>query len=199
MLHNNKLGRLDIFEYLSNCKLKTKKRRDLTIKKMIFIKSISYRRGLATVVTSAIILSAVSIMGVMLLGYSNTTLLSHQMEIEEVFSTQLNKINEDLFFENIWFAPPSLPKMTENHLNVTLSNIGILGLNVTTIRVTNVTAGNTTSFDYPGSGNYYTDMGIPKSTTLSKNVTYPWQSGDELDVLVFTGRGNQFITQVVVP
>ncbi len=199
MLHNNKLGSLDVFEYLSNCKLKTKKRRDLTIKKMIFIKSISYRRGLATVVTSAIILSAVSIMGVMLLGYSNTTLLSHQMEIEEVFSTQLNKINEDLFFENIWFAPPSLPKMTENHLNVTLSNIGILGLNVTTIRVTNVTAGNTTSFDYPGSGNYYTDMGIPKSTTLSKNVTYPWQSGDELDVLVFTGRGNQFITQVVAP
>ncbi len=199
MLHNNKLGSLDVFEYLSNCKLKTKKRRDLTIKKMIFIKSISYRRGLATVVTSAIILSAVSIMGVMLLGYSNTTLLSHQMEIEEVFSTQLNRINEDLFFENIWFAPPSLPKMTENHLNVTLSNIGILGLNVTTIRVTNVTNGNTTSFDYPGSGNYYTDMGIPKSTILSKNVTYPWQSGDELNVLVFTGRGNQFITQVVAP
>ncbi len=153
MLHNNKLGSLDVFEYLSSCKLKTKKRRDLTIKKMISIKSISYRRGLATVVTSAIILSAVSIMGVMLLGYSNTTLLSHQMEIEEVFSTHLNKINEDLFFENIWFATPS-GWMNDNHLNVTLSNIGILGLNVTTIRVTNVTAGNTTSFDYPGSGNY---------------------------------------------
>ena len=198
MLHNNKLGSLDVFEYLSNCKLKTKKRIDLTIKKMIFIKSISYRRGLATVVTSAIILSAVSIMGVMLLGYSNTTLLSHQMEIEEVFSTQLNRINEDLFFENIWFATPS-GWMNDNHLNVTLSNIGILGLNVTTIRVTNVTAGNTTSFDYPGSGNYYTDMGIHKSAVRSKNVTYPWQSGDELDVLVFTGRGNQFITQVVAP
>ena len=193
MLHNNKLGSLDIFEYLSNCKLKIKKRRDLTIKKMIFIKSISYRRGLATVVTSAIILSAVSIMGVMLLGYSNTTLLSHQMEIEEVFSTQINKINEDLLFENIWFGTPS-GVMTENHLNATLRNIGILGLNVTTIRVTNVTAGNTTSFDYD-----YADMGIIKSTILSKNVTYPWQSGDELDVLVFTGRGNQFITQVVVP
>ena len=193
MLHNNKLGSLDIFEYLSNYKLKTKKRRDLTIKKMIFIKSISYRRGLATVVTSAIILSAVSIMGVMLLGYSNTTLLSHQMEIEEVFSTQINKINEDLLFENIWFGTPS-GVMIENHLNATLRNIGILGLNVTTIRVTNVTAGNTTYFDYD-----YTDMGIIKSATFSKNVTYPWQSGDELNVLVFTNRGNQFITQVVVP
>ena len=194
MLHNNKLGSLDVFEYLSNCKLNTKKRRDLTIKKIIFIKSISYRRGLATVVTTAIILSAVSIMGVMLLAWSNTTFLSQQQELEEVFSTQINKINEDLLFENIWFATPS-GLMTENHLNVTLGNIGILGLNVTTIRVTNVTAGNNTiAYDED-----FTYLGIVKSGIISHNVTYPWQSGDELNVLVFTGRGNQFITQVVAP
>ncbi len=194
MLHNNKLGSLDVFEYTSNCKLKTKKEKIMYIKKKLFcVRSVSYKRGLATVVTSAIILSAVSIMGVMMLSWSNSTLLTKQMEIEEVFSTQINKINEDLLFENIWFATPS-GLMTENHLNVTLRNIGILGLNVTTIRVTNVTAGNTTYFDYD-----YTDMGIIKSATFSKNVTYPWQSGDELNVLVFTNRGNQFITQVVAP
>jgi hypothetical protein len=164
-------------------------------KKMFSIIFISCRRGLATVVTSAIILSAVSIMGVMLLAWSNTTLSAHQQEIEEVFSTQINKINEDLSFENIWFATPSGVR-NENHLNVTLSNVGILGLNVTTIRVTNVTAGNNTNnvFDYD-----YTNLGIVKSGTISTNVTYPWQSGDELDILVFTNRGNQFITQVVAP
>ncbi len=162
-------------------------------KKLFSITLISCRRGLATVVTTAIILSAVSIMGVMMLAWSNTTLLSQQQELEEVFSTQLNKINEDLLFENIWFATPS-GLMTENHLNVTLGNIGILGLNVTSIRVTNVTAGNTTSIDYD-----YTDMGIIKSTSISKNVTYPWGTLDDLEVLVFTNRGNQFITQVVAP
>jgi len=200
MLHNNKLGSLDVFEYLSNCKLKIKKEEIMYIKKKLFcVRSVSYKRGLATVVTSAIILSAVSIMGVMMLSWSNSTLLTKQMEIEEVFSTQINKINEDLFFENIWFATPS-GGMNNNYLNVTLSNIGILGLNVTTIRVTNVTAGNNTNnvFDYPEGGDY-TDMGIIKSATISKNVTYPWQSGDELNVLVFTNRGNQFITQVVAP
>ncbi len=166
----------------------------MNIKKKLFcVRSSPYTRGLATVVTSAIILSAVSIMGVMMLAYSNTTLLTKQMEIEEVFSTQINKINEDILIENIWFATPS-GVMSENHLNATLQNIGILGLNVTTIRVTNVTAGNTTNFDYD-----YTDMGIIKSATISTNVTYAWQSGDELDILVFTGRGNQFITQVVAP
>jgi len=86
--------------------------------------------------------------------------------------------------------------MTENHLNATLRNVGILGLNVTTIRVSNVTAGNNTNnvFDHD-----YTNLGIVKSGTISTNVTYAWQSGDELDILVFTNRGNQFITQVVAP
>ncbi len=154
---------------------------------------IKIRRGIANVVTSAIILSAVSIMGVMMLAWSQTSMLEQKMEIEEIFNTQLNKINEDLLFENIWFALPA-GSMSDNHLNVTLGNIGILGLNVTTIRVTNVTSGNTTYFDYD-----YTDLGIVKSGTISQNVTFPWQSGDELDVLVFTGRGNQYITQVVAP
>jgi len=134
-------------------------------------------------------------MGMMMLVWSQTSMMEQKIEIEEIFNTQLNKINEDLLFENIWFALPA-GSMSDNHLNVTLGNIGILGLNVTTIRITNVTAGNNTSnwFEFE-----YTDLGIIKSESISQNVTYPWQSGDELNVLVFTGRGNQFITQVVAP
>lgn len=165
----------------------------MTFKKYMFFFRTNYKRGIANIVTSAIILSAVSIMGVMLLGWSNTSFSLHQQEIEETFSTQMNKINEDLSFENIWFPTPS-GIMTQNHINVTLTNIGILGLNVTAIQVTNVTESNNTSTTY-----YYTDMGLVKSGTISKNITHPWQSNDELDILIFTARENQFITQVVVP
>ncbi len=154
---------------------------------------IQLRRGIANVVTSAIILSAVSIMGVMMLAWSNTSMLEQKMEIEEVFSTQMNRINEDLLFENIWFAIPA-GVMSDNHLNVTLTNIGILGLNVTEIHVTNVTANNNTKLIY-----YHTDAGILKSGSFSTNTTFPWITGDELDILVLTDRGNQFITQVVAP
>jgi len=132
-------------------------------------------------------------MGTMMLVWSQTSMMEQKIEIEEIFNTQLNKINEDLLFENIWFALPA-GSMSDNHLNVTLGNIGILGLNVTTIRITNTTLGNNTYIDYD-----YTDLGIIKSESISQNVTYPWQSDDELDVLVFTGRGNQYITQVVAP
>jgi hypothetical protein len=133
-------------------------------------------------------------MGVMLLGWSQTNIAEQKKEMNDVFDTQMNKIREDLLIENIWFATPG-GIMDKNHLNVTVANIGILGLNVTSIQVTNVTGTNNTSIP-PYS---YTDGGIVKSNSLSLNVTYPWQSTDELDVLIFTGRGNQFITQVVAP
>lgn len=141
-------------------------------------------------VTSAIILSAVSILGVTMLAWSQTSMLEQRMEIEDIFNTQMNKITEDLIFENVWFATTPSP----NHLNVTLTNIGILGLNVTEIHVTNVTGTNNTNFIY-----YHTDAGIPKSGSFSTNTTFPWITGDELNILIFTGRGNQFITQVVAP
>ncbi len=46
---------------------------------------------------------------------------------------------------------------------------------------------------------YFTDGGIPKLDSFSVNATYAWQSGDELEILVFTGRGNQYNTLVVAP
>ena len=151
------------------------------------------RRGIAQVVTSAIILASVSIMGVMMLGWSQTNIATQQQEMDDVFNTQMNKINEDLIFENIWFATPA-GEMTENHLNVTVANIGVLGLNITSIQVTNTTGTNSTAFGYP-----YTDAGVVTGDSISLNTTYPWQSSDELDVRIFTDRGNQFLSQVVAP
>jgi hypothetical protein len=50
----------------------------MTLKnKLFWIGSGKARRGLAGIVTSAILLAAVSIMGVMLLAWSNTSLATH--------------------------------------------------------------------------------------------------------------------------
>ena len=151
---------------------------------------IKIRRGIANIVSSAIILSAVSIMGVMMLAWANTSMIQQQMEIESVFNTQMNKINEDLIFENIWFGIPA-GVMTENHLNVTMTNSGVLGLTITEIHVTE---NNNQEFIYP-----VTNGGMAKSASLSVNATYAWNSNDELEILVLTQRGNQFITQVIAP
>jgi len=150
-------------------------------------------RGIANVVTHAIILTSVSIMGVMMLGWSQSSIAVQQQEMSEVYDTQMNKINESILFENIWFAPPG-GIMIDNHLNVTVANIGILGLNVTSIQVTNTTLSNNTALPYP-----YQNEGVNTGDSLSLNATYAWQSGDELSIRVFTDRGNQFLTQVIVP
>ena len=147
------------------------------------------RRALANVVTSAIILSAVSIMGAMMLGWSNSSLATQKQAIEEVYSTQMNKINEDLIFDNVWFSTTC----PGNCVNVTMSNVGTLGLNVTEIKfIDGVTLGELQIFTY-------TDAGIVPSGSFSTNATYTWSSGVDIDIVVFTERGNQFITNVMAP
>jgi hypothetical protein len=147
------------------------------------------RRALANVVTSAIILSAVSIMGVMMLAWSNTNLNTQKQAIEEAYSTQTNKINEDLIFENVWFSTTC----PGNCVNVTMSNVGTIGLNVTEMKFTDgITLSELDIF-------YYTDAGIVPSGSFSTNATYAWTSGDDIDITVFTDRGNQFTTSVIAP
>ena len=148
------------------------------------------RRALANVVTSAIILSAVSIMGAMMLAWSNTSLNTQKQEMEKVFSTQTNKINEDLIFENVWFSTDCAGVSCAN---VTLSNVGTLGLNVTQIKFINgTTLAEVKIFSF-------TNAGIVPSGTFSTNATFPWVSGGDYDIVVFTNRGNQFTTQEVAP
>jgi hypothetical protein len=147
------------------------------------------RRALANVVTSAIILSAVSIMGAMMLGWSNSNLATQKQEIEEVFSTQTNKINEDLIFDNVWFSTTC----PGNCVNVTMSNVGTLGLNVTQMKFINgTTLAEIQIFSY-------TNAGIVPSGSFSTNATYVWSSGANIDIIVFTERGNQFTTNVIAP
>ena len=147
------------------------------------------RRVIANVVTSAIILSAVSIMGVMMLAWSSTSLSTQKQAIEETFSTQTNKINEDLIFENVWFSTTC----PGNCVNVTMSNVGTLGLNVTEMKFTDgTTLAELKIFSYD-------DAGIVPSGSFSINATYPWISGDDIDITVFTDRGNQFTTSVIAP
>jgi len=148
------------------------------------------RRALANIVTSAIILSAVSIMGAMMLAWSNNSLTIQKQQLEDIFSTQMNRINEDLVFENVWFSTTCPGKC----INVTLSNIGTLGLNVTEIKFVN----GTTLKDLKIL--YYTNAGIVPSKSFSTNATITrWNTGDDIDIFVFTNRGNQFTTQVIAP
>jgi len=140
------------------------------------------RRGLSTVVSTAIILAAVSIMGVSLIAWANTNLYTKQVELESSFNTQMNKLNEDLLVEHIWFGT------SPNIVNVTINNVGSIGFNVTKIEIKNSTSVLNVII---------TDGGIFPSGDYSIQETYNWNSGETVDFTIFTDRGNIFTAQEV--
>ena len=140
------------------------------------------RKALSTVVTSAILMASISIMGVMLVAWSNTNLYTQQMEMESSFNAKMNKLNEGLLIENIWFGT------NPNVVNVTMTNYGVVGLNVTQIKLVNST--DTLIFAI-------TDGGMAPSTDFSIQETYNWNSGETVDFSITTNRGNVLTSQEV--
>jgi len=140
------------------------------------------KRGLSTVVTTAILLSAVSIMGIYLVGWSNSSLLSDQIRLENSFNDKINKLNEDIFIENVWFNDDPYT------VNVTTNNVGIIGLNITQIKLVN--SSDTTVFAI-------TNGGVFPKNTYSFQDTYVWVKNEVIDIYVTTARDRIFTTQVV--
>jgi len=147
-----------------------------------------YKRALSTVVTSAILLSAIAVMGTMVVTWANMKLSSQEEALSLTFSDNINKLNEDFIVENVWYD------YVLNNVNVTITNVGIIGLNVTEIKFT----------DSSGSGDLVTlsitDGGILVQKSFNTNVTYSGlTSGDTFNVVVTSERGNIIQKQVLPP
>ncbi len=147
-----------------------------------------YKRALSTVVTSAILLSAIAVMGTMVVTWANMKLSSQEEALLFTFSNNINKLNEDFIVENVWYD------YVLNNVNVTITNVGIIGLNVTEIKF----------IDSSGSGDLVilpiTDGGILVQKSFNTNVTYSGlTSGDTFNVVVTSERGNIIQKQVLPP
>lgn len=147
-----------------------------------------YRRALSTVVTSVILLSAVAIMGTMVVTWANMKLGSQEEALTVTFNKSINKLNEDFIVENVWYD------YVLNNVNVTITNVGIIGLNVTEIKFID-------SSDYSNLATLpITDGGILVQESFNTNVTYSGlTSGDVFNVVVTSERGNIIQKQVLPP
>jgi len=147
-----------------------------------------YKRALSTVVTSVILLSAVAIMGTMVVTWANMKLGSQEEALTVTFNKSINKLNEDFIVENVWYD------YVLNNVNVTITNVGIIGLNVTEIKFTG-SSGSGTLVIEP-----ITDGGILVQESFNTNVTYSGlTSGDVFNVVVTSERGNIIQKQVLPP
>jgi len=142
---------------------------------------ITPKRGLSTVITTAILLTAVSMMGIYLVGWSNSSLINQQIKLENSFNDKINKLNEDIFIENVWFNDDPY------FINITINNVGVVGLNVTQIKLVN--SSDTSIFAI-------TDGGVVPKNTYSFQDTYVWVKNEIVDIYVTTARDRIFTTQV---
>ena len=135
-------------------------------------------RGLSTIVTSVMMLSGVAVLGTGVVAWSNSNLSTEQQVLNTKLSTSVNKIKESLVIENIWFnlTPPRF-------VNITMNNVGTIGLNVTEIQLGNsTTTHQITQKNDP----------VLAGKTISYQINYDWQNNATVQVLIKTARDNFF-------
>lgn len=149
------------------------------------LKQARKRRALATVITSAIMMTAVTILGGAGVVWSQTSLNSQQVEMTDTVNDYVNKINESIMFEYVYCNTDPCDSII-----VVVTNVGDLGVDVSKITISDK------------------QSGFQKVQSLSKGQIVPdgsisividdlaFQLYDVLDVSATTVRGNLIQTQM---
>lgn len=149
------------------------------------------RTGISTVIASAILLGGVAVIGSSIVLWANSKLSSSEIALSSISTTNTNKFNEFLVIENVWFCKTTCSSgATPPRVNVTMTNIGTIGLNVTQIKLTNSTAKTVT-------------YSITPNVSIIPTQSYMWSnkytSNNPVTVTITTARGTTFTTQVTPP
>jgi len=147
------------------------------------IRQARHRRALATIVTSAIMMSAVTMTGSAGVVWSQSSLTEKQSDMTDTAVNYMNKLNESLVFENVYCASDPCEQ-----INVVLTNVGHVGLEVSKVTIS------TSGFSkiHP----VLNGQIMPKHSIAIPINDAGFSSYDILDVMVETHRGNIIRTQI---
>ena len=161
------------------------------------MKYVRTRRGLSTVVTSAIMLTFVAVLGTAMVGWSNGNLKAFENSLANTSVNMTNKINENLVIENVSFCKQcSFPPQIAKTINVTLSNTGSLSVKITQIQVNGTII---SSYDgHPAQG-LPTNILPGQSYTVEAHISNAWASKKVDTITVTTQRGTILTTQAAPP
>ena len=169
----------------------------------------SSRRGLSTIVTAGIMLSAVAVLGSAVISWSNGNLKVYETALTNTAINSTNKITENVAIENIAFCTNCGPASSKNVINITLTNTGTVPVKITQIQVNSTVI---SSYYYSKSSPYSSSSCPPpsgqsaclpatitpkQSYTISATLNSPkiWGSQKPDTVTVTTARGSIFTTQ----
>jgi len=149
------------------------------------------RRGISGAIVSSILLAGTTILGIGLVAWSYSSVTTTEYGLSSSASSKSNVLSEYLSIEKVWFrhhfpyGSASLP-----YINITLTNVGKIGVNVTQIKFNNTGISPIT-------------YAVPKAlgTILPGNFTrvqpqISWHNGSSTNMSVITQRGSIFTTLV---
>lgn len=169
----------------------------------------SRRRGLSTIVTAGIMLSAVAVLGSAVVSWSSNNLRVFENTLSTTAINNTNKITENVILENIAFCSNCGPNNSKNVINATLTNIGTASVKITQIQVNNTII---TSYYYSKNPPYSSSSCPPPSgksaclpvtilpkqsytVSISLNSLTTWESKKPDTISITTSRGSIFTTQ----
>ncbi|HYL66549.1 MAG TPA: hypothetical protein VEU72_05300 [Nitrosopumilaceae archaeon] len=148
------------------------------------------RRGISSAIVGAMLLTGTTILGVTLVAWSHSSVITTESNLASSASSKSNTLSEYLSIENVWFRH-HIPVSGLSGINITLRNVGSIGVNVTQIKFNNTCIPST---------NCYT---VPKAlgTILPGNFTWVqpqinWHNGSSINMSVITQRGSIVTTRV---
>jgi len=128
-------------------------------------------------------LAAVAVLGTAIVAWSNSNLFANQQILNTQLTTNVNKIKESIVIENIWFQTG-----TPKYINITLNNVGTIGLNVTSIKIDNKTDGIIDQINQ-------TDDAVLPGKSKSYKIKFGWQPTVPIKFFITTARDNIFVTE----
>ncbi|MDE1765527.1 MAG: hypothetical protein KGI27_04525 [Thaumarchaeota archaeon] len=157
---------------------------------------VSCRRGLATIVTTALMLTTVAVLGSALVAWSNGNLKVFETALSTTASNDTNKITESVSIENIVFCHSCNTTNGNNVINVTLTNTGTVGATVSQIQVNGTAIKN-----YAKRTILPTNILPQNSYTIAAQLSAGtiWKSKSPDTVTVTTARGSIYTTQAAPP
>ncbi len=151
----------------------------------------SCRRGLTTVVTAALMLTAVAVLGSAMVAWSNSNLKTYDTALTTTAANNTNQISESISIENIVFCHCG---GSNNVINVTLTNTGNLG-----VRINQIQVNSTTITTYTKGTTLPVNILPQNSYTLAAQVSNHWNSKSLDTITVTTSRGSIYTTQAAPP
>ena len=132
------------------------------------------RRGISTVVTSVMLVSAVSLMGAFMVSWSSSSFTVQKLNIARAVDDRVNQISENYIVEDVWFFSNS----TSSYAKVTVRNTGDVAAKITHVYVNNTLAWSGSKL-------------VMQESTQSITFQSSWGAGKSQGIWVKTERGSE--------